>query len=126
MKYYIAFDGGGTKLQGVLFDETYTVLAFGLSGGVNGTVHTAAEADRHIEECLWECSSAQASQSERLRFYSLRRTVSGMSARFAGMFGANVFSPLEREVSAYWSAGLTPASARFPVPEARCSMCATE
>ena len=52
MKYYIAFDGGGTKLQGVLFDETYTVLAFGLSGGVNGTVHTAVEADRHIEECL--------------------------------------------------------------------------
>lgn len=52
MKYYIAFDGGGTKLQGVLFDETYTVLASGLSGGVNGTVHTAAEADRHIEECL--------------------------------------------------------------------------
>ena len=52
MKYYIAFDGGGTKLQGVLFDETYTVLSSGLSGGVNGTVHTAAEADRHIEECL--------------------------------------------------------------------------
>lgn len=52
MKYYIAFDGGGTKLQGVLFDETYTVLASGLSGGVNGTVHAAAEADRHIEECL--------------------------------------------------------------------------
>ena len=66
MKYYIAFDGGGSKLQGVLFDETYTILAFGRSGGVNGTVHSAAEAELHMEDCLCQMLEQAGNQIEEI------------------------------------------------------------
>lgn len=52
MKYYIAFDGGGSKLQGVLFDETGTILGSGFSGGVNGNVNIPEAVASHVEDCV--------------------------------------------------------------------------
>lgn len=52
MKYYIAFDGGGSKLQGILFDETGKILNTGLSGGINSNVHSLDVVQQHVEECV--------------------------------------------------------------------------
>ena len=52
MKYYIAFDGGGSKLQGILFDETGKILNTGLSGGINSNVHSLEAVQQHVEECV--------------------------------------------------------------------------
>ena len=52
MKYYIAFDGGGSKLQGILFDETGKILNTGLSGGINSNVHSLDAVQQHVEECV--------------------------------------------------------------------------
>lgn len=54
MRYYLAFDGGGTKLQGVLFDEDYRILSAAKTGGVNGTIHSREEIDRNIRQCVEE------------------------------------------------------------------------
>ena len=52
MRYYIAFDGGGSKLQGILFDETGRVLNTGLSGGINSNVHSLDAVQQHVEDCV--------------------------------------------------------------------------
>lgn len=52
MRYYIAFDGGGSKLQGLLFDENGVVLGSGLSGGINSNVHSQEAVEQHIRECV--------------------------------------------------------------------------
>lgn len=52
MKYYMAFDGGGTKLQGLIFDSGYHLIASTRSGGVNRNVHKQAQVDAHIRECV--------------------------------------------------------------------------
>lgn len=54
MRYYLAFDGGGTKLQGVLFDEDYRILSSAKSGGVSGTIHSRDEVDHNIRACVEE------------------------------------------------------------------------
>lgn len=52
MRYYIAFDGGGSKLQGILFDETGRILGTGLSGGINSNVHSLEAVAQHVKECV--------------------------------------------------------------------------
>lgn len=52
MEFYLALDGGGTKLQGILFDSTYHLIAAARSGGVNRNVHSREAANRHIDECI--------------------------------------------------------------------------
>ena len=37
MACYISFDGGGTKLNGMMFDENLNLLGTGRSGGINLT-----------------------------------------------------------------------------------------
>lgn len=51
-KYYIALDGGGTKLQGVLFDEDGRKISTALAGGINGNVHSAKSVQEHVEACI--------------------------------------------------------------------------
>ena len=57
MRYYLALDGGGTKLQGILFDEEGTILSTGLSGGVNGNVHSREDVEAHFRECMQQLFS---------------------------------------------------------------------
>lgn len=52
MEYCIALDGGGTKLQGILFDSDYRLIAACRSGGVNQNVHSDEAVRRHIDECI--------------------------------------------------------------------------
>lgn len=52
MSYYISFDGGGSKLQGVLFDSQYRILSTAKSGGVNPFVHSEEESEENIRQCV--------------------------------------------------------------------------
>ena len=54
MKYYIAADGGGTKLQAVLYDEELRMVSAARVSGVNSNFrpvgHIAAEMRRLVRE----------------------------------------------------------------------------
>lgn len=52
MSYSISFDGGGSKLLGVLFDDRYRILSTARSGGVNCFVHTEEESEENIRHCV--------------------------------------------------------------------------
>ena len=43
MKYYIAADGGGTKLSAILYDENYRILKTARMNGTNETFRSAAD-----------------------------------------------------------------------------------
>lgn len=52
MNYYMAFDGGGTKLQGILFDEDCNLLASARTDGVNTTVRSREKAEENVLACV--------------------------------------------------------------------------
>ena len=52
MEYYISFDAGGTKLDGVLFDGTGRVLSAARSGGTNHSSGTAEARLQNIAACV--------------------------------------------------------------------------
>ncbi len=52
MRYYLSFDGGGTKLLGILFDGQYRILACARASGVNPTLHGAQEIRQNIRQCV--------------------------------------------------------------------------
>lgn len=43
MKYYIAADGGGTKLQAILYDENLHIVDTGRMSGTNTILRTEEE-----------------------------------------------------------------------------------
>ncbi len=49
--YYLALDGGGTKLVGLLFDHEYHLIAAARAAGTHATVYTDAQIESHIREC---------------------------------------------------------------------------
>ena len=66
MKYYIALDGGGTKLQGILFDSNYRMLSSGKSGGINRNVHSEEQVNAHIRECIGQLFQQSEVQINRI------------------------------------------------------------
>lgn len=74
MEFYLALDGGGTKLQGILFDSTYHLIAAARSGGINPNVHSREAAIRHIDECIGSMF-AQAKEKG-IEIPSIRRVLS--------------------------------------------------
>lgn len=48
----LSLDGGGTKLNALLFDENYNVIARGRGRGVNTTQNSPEQAQAHMCECL--------------------------------------------------------------------------
>ncbi|MBQ7500476.1 MAG: hypothetical protein IJT91_06245 [Clostridia bacterium] len=51
MKYYIAYDGGGSKLASILFDENYKKINFAVSGSMNTGSTTGERVEEHTREC---------------------------------------------------------------------------
>lgn len=49
MRYYLSFDGGGTKLSGLLFDENARFLAAATTEGVNPNIYTEAQVRDSIQ-----------------------------------------------------------------------------
>lgn len=74
MEYYLALDGGGTKLQGILFDSTFHLIAAARSGGINRNVHSREAAICHIDECVGSMF-AQA-EKQGIKISSIRRITS--------------------------------------------------
>ncbi len=49
--YYLAMDGGGTKLVGILFDHQYRLIAAARTAGTHTSVYPATQIEAHIREC---------------------------------------------------------------------------
>ena len=49
MKYYIAADGGGSKLLAVLYDEKFNIISRGACGGTNHLFRPSEEIKRDVE-----------------------------------------------------------------------------
>ncbi len=49
--YYIAMDGGGTKLVGLLFDENLRLIASGFSQGTHRAIYSLEAVRDHIQDC---------------------------------------------------------------------------
>ena len=64
MRYYLAMDGGGTKLQGILFDEEGNIHSTGLSGGINGNVHKPEAVQEHFRDCMRQLFSFPGAPKE--------------------------------------------------------------
>lgn len=54
MSYYITFDGGGTKVKAIVFDENFKVISYKQSGGVNLNFYKPEDVQRHIDESIGE------------------------------------------------------------------------
>ena len=48
----LSLDGGGTKMNALLFDERFQVVARGRGRGVNTTQNSPEQAEEHVRECL--------------------------------------------------------------------------
>ncbi len=49
--YYLAMDGGGTKLVGILFDEQYRLIATARAAGTHLSVYPLDEVKNHVQAC---------------------------------------------------------------------------
>ncbi len=49
--YYLAMDGGGTKLVGLLFDHEYHLIAAARAAGTHASVYSDEQIEAHIREC---------------------------------------------------------------------------
>ncbi len=49
--YYLAMDGGGTKLVGILFDEQYRLISVARAEGTHLSVYPVAEVCAHVADC---------------------------------------------------------------------------
>lgn len=52
MKYEISIDGGGTKLQAILFDENYRFISSARSGSANLYSSSEAKIKKNVDDCL--------------------------------------------------------------------------
>lgn len=61
MKYDLSLDGGGSKLNALLFDEKFQLIARGRGGGVNSTQNGPAVAEKSIRDAL-SCIPAEITE----------------------------------------------------------------
>ena len=52
MKYEVTLDGGGSKLQAILFDEEYRCVATARSGNINMNFASAETIEKNVENCF--------------------------------------------------------------------------
>ncbi len=58
MACYISFDGGGTKLNGMMFDENMNLLGTGHAGGINLTQTSLEDCRANVHSCLEQVLAA--------------------------------------------------------------------
>lgn len=85
MAYYLAFDGGGSKFNGMLFDDSMTLISSCRSGGISTTQGTPDDCRANIERGLDELFSGFTPERVDKMFYTgvgaFPRVVSSVSAR---------------------------------------------
>lgn len=52
MPRYLTFDGGGTKIKAIVFDENFNVISYEHSGGVNLNFYKYDDVERHIDSTM--------------------------------------------------------------------------
>lgn len=57
MRYYISVDGGGTKINAILFDDNLRLLGYGCGKGVNTLFSTYEQAGQAVKTCIEETMS---------------------------------------------------------------------
>ncbi len=92
--YYLAMDGGGTKLIGLLFDEQYRLVASARTEGTHASVYSAESIEAHIRAC-YETLFTGLSRPIRIeRLY----TVCGKDALFASLLPNGVILGSSRDI----------------------------
>ena len=85
MAYYLAFDGGGSKFNGMLFDDNMTLISSCRSGGISTTQGTPDDCRANIERGLDELFSGFRLERVEKMFYTgvgaFPKVVSSVSAR---------------------------------------------
>ncbi|NLB38100.1 MAG: hypothetical protein GX810_02475 [Clostridiales bacterium] len=71
MGLYLSIDGGGSKCIALLFDEGFTLLGTGLSGGVNTTQNSPDSAGQHMAECLDQALQGHTDRALDLTYLNL-------------------------------------------------------
>lgn len=103
MEYFMALDGGGTKLQGIIFDEDYRMIASALSGGINGNVYSMQVAQEHVRQCVSEMLEQAAGKN--ISISRIKRVVSSWGGTFQETI--NRICPVEQyEVCGEGTAGI--------------------
>ena len=75
-RYFLSVDGGGTKLQMILFDDEFRILGEGRSGGVNLNSTTAEDAKANVSHCLEQVfSSVKPDHIEKIFYVFVGRDV---------------------------------------------------
>ena len=59
MKYEISIDGGGSKLQAILFDENYRFVSSARAGSANLYTASEEEIEKNVDACLAELFSKE-------------------------------------------------------------------
>ncbi|MBO4886061.1 MAG: hypothetical protein J5602_12185 [Clostridia bacterium] len=70
MACYISFDGGGTKLNGMMFDENLNLLGTGRSGGINLTQTSLEDCRANVRDCLAQVLAAHEPEMVDVAYYT--------------------------------------------------------
>ena len=70
MALYISFDGGGTKLNGMMFDENLNLLGTGRSGGINLTQTSLEDCRANVRDCLNQVLASYEPEMVDVVFYT--------------------------------------------------------
>lgn len=70
MACYISFDGGGTKLNGMMFDENLNLLGAGRSGGINLTQTSLEDCRANVRDCLSQVLASHEPEMADVVYYT--------------------------------------------------------
>ena len=70
MSVYISFDGGGSKLNGMMFDENLHLLGAGRSGGINLTQTSLEDCRANVRDCLAQLFASHEPETVDVVFYT--------------------------------------------------------
>ena len=70
MACYLSFDGGGTKLNGMMFDDDLNLLGTGRSGGINLTQTSLEDCRANVRDCLNQVLAAHEPDQVDVVYYT--------------------------------------------------------
>lgn len=76
----MALDGGGTKLQGIIFDENNHMIASALSGGINRNVYSIETAREHVRQCVIQMLEQAADKN--ISVFRIKQVISSWGGTF--------------------------------------------
>ncbi len=93
--YYIAMDGGGTKLVGILFDDQYRLIATARAEGTHTSVYPVEDVRAHVTDCYAYLFAALPRPLEIERLY----TICGDARMYADLLPADITLKSARNIN---------------------------